>query len=323
MRIVVPDIDPGAIAGLDTGAPVREIGGKTMGTGWRVKFCAPLTLDAGQLQQHIEARLAGLVSEMSHWDDASLLCQFGASPAGTWIDLPPGFAAVMEAGLVIAEKTGSAFDPAVGRLTDLYGLGPRRASGEPDELALKLALSQSGWRNLAFDASTRRLRQSGDIWLDLSGIAKGYAVDAVADLLAAQDIRHCLIEIGGECVGRGIRPDGDPWWVDLDTPPDVRTKPIRIALHQLAVATSGNYVRGDHTLDPRTGRRVSNGITSVSVLHNSAMFADAWATAITVLGLEQGSSIAINEGLAVHILARDGASTREWISPKLAEMMVD
>jgi thiamine biosynthesis lipoprotein len=323
MRIVVPELDPGAFAGLDTGAPVRDIAGETMGTGWRVKFCAPLSVDASALCKLVQARLDGLVVQMSHWDEASLLCLFGASPAGQWISLPADFAAVMEAGLAIAEKSGGAFDPAIGRLTDLYGLGPRPAQGEPDQSAIETARNFSGWRSLAFQPATGRLRQPGDVWLDLSGIAKGYAVDAVADLLAGQGVRHCLVEIGGECVGRGMRPDGDPWWVDLETPPETRAEPIRIALHQLAVATSGNYVRGDHTLDPRTGRRASNGIASVSVLHPRAMIADAWATAITVLGLEEGAAHAIREGLAVHILAKDGAMTREWISPALAEMMVD
>ncbi|MCW2363969.1 thiamine biosynthesis lipoprotein [Sphingobium xanthum] len=322
-RIVVPPIQSGALAGIDPGAPVREIGGETMGTIWRARFCAPPDVDAEGLKQDVQARLDAIVADMSHWAPDSALSCFGAAPAGQWATLSADFAAVMATGLALAERTDGAFDPAIGRLTDLYGLGPIPMQSEPTDEALSQALARSGWRRLAFEPTTRRLRQPGGLWLDLSGIAKGYAVDAVADLLAERGVAHCLVEVGGELVGRGMRPDGDPWWVDLEIPPSMRARPIRIALHQLAVATSGNYVRGAHTLDPRTGRRVENGVASVSVLHARAMDADAWASALTVLGLHAGAALAIREGLAVHMLAQDGATTREWISPALAEMLGD
>jgi len=322
-RIVVPRIDPGALVGLDARAPVREIGGETMGTVWRARFCAAPDFDAQALEALVQVRLDGIVAEMSHWAADSLLSQFGASAGGSWTTLPPDFSAVMSAGLAIAERSDGAFDPAIGRLTDLYGLGPRPAESEPDAQAVAEALEVSGWRRLAFEPAMRRLRQPGGLWLDLSGIAKGYAVDAVADLLAREGIRHCLVEIGGELTGRGMRPDGDPWWVDLEIPAGMRARPIRIALHQMAVATSGNYVRGAHTLDPRSGQRVENGVASVSVLHTRAMEADAWASALTVLGLHAGAALAIREDLAVHILARQGEMTREWISPALTEMLGD
>lgn len=294
-----------------------------MGTDWRVRLAAPPGSDLMALGEAIQGRLDGLVAQMSHWDDASLLRRFDQAPAGSWTDLPADFAAVMAAGLAIAERSGGAFDPAIGRLTDAYGLGPRPRADAPSDAELAEARAASGWRHLVHDATARRLRQPGGLWLDLSGIAKGYAADAVADLLAARGLAHCLVEIGGECVGRGMRPDGDPWWVDLETPPALRAQPIRVALHQLAVATSGNYVRGDHTLDPRSGRRVMNGVASVSVLHARAMEADAWASALTVLGLEDGAALAVREELAARILMQDEAMTREWLSPALLAMLED
>jgi thiamine biosynthesis lipoprotein len=258
---------------------------------------------------------------MSHWLPDSLLSMFNAAPGGSWTALPADFAAVIETALALAERSEGAFDPSLGRVTDLYGLGPNPSSGEPDPTALATALSVSGWHRLAFDAEARRLRQPGGLWLDLSGIAKGYAVDAVADLLPGTGVRHVLVEIGGECVGRGLRPDCDPWWVDLETPPGLSLAPLRIALHQLAVATSGNYVRGDHTIDPRTGLPVRNGVASVSVLHASAMAADAWASALTVLGPDQGAALAEREGLAARmVIVRDGAA-EEWLSPAFMLML--
>ena len=258
---------------------------------------------------------------MSHWTPDSLLSGFNAAPAGSWTGLPADFATVIETSFAITEASEGAFDPAIGRVTDLYGLGPNPATEAPNSEALAAAFAVSGWHRLAYDAEARRLRQPGGLWLDLSGIAKGHAVDVVADLLADMGARHALVEIGGECAGRGLRPDSDPWWVDLETPPGLSLPPLRIALHQLTVATSGNYVRGDHTIDPRTGIPVRNGIVSVSVLHASAMVADAWASALTVLGPVQGAVLAEREGLAARLVTmRDGVA-EEWLSPALMLML--
>lgn len=316
-------IDGRALAGLDPAACVQDLAGETMGTYWQVRLAAPAATDLAVTRSAIQSRLDGIVAQMSHWEPTSLLSDFGEAPGGSWTSLPDDFAAVMDIGLALAERAAGAFDPAMGRLTNLYGLGPNPRAGDPSEQEIAAAMAVSGWRRLALDRSAGRLRQPGGLWLDLSGIAKGYAVDAIVDLLAEQGIGHCLVEIGGECAGRGMRPDGDPWWVALETPPDLRAMPLHVALHQLAVATSGDYVRGAHTLDPRTGRRVTNGVASVSVVHARAMHADAWATALTVLGREEGATLAIREDLAVRILSRDGTMTREWISPALERMLSD
>lgn len=316
-------IEAEALAGYDPASRLADLSGETMGTTWHVRIAAGPGADMAVIRASIQARLDGLSAQMSHWSDISLLRRFDKSPGGGWTQLPPDFARVMATGLAIAERSDGAFDPAAGRLTDAYGLGPRPRHDEPADADLAEALRLGGWERLVFDVAAGRLRQPGGLWLDLSGIAKGYAVDAVADLLAERGIRHCLVEIGGECVGRGMKPDGEPWWVDLETPPGVRMPPLRVALCQLAVATSGNYVRGDHTLDPRTGKRVVNGIASVSVLHERAKHADAWATALTVLGYGEGAALAVREKLAARILSIDGAMTREWISPALEKMMVN
>jgi len=324
VRIAVPAmIDGGSLAGLDPMAAIVDLAGETMGTYWRVRLAGPPALDRARLADAIQARLDRLVAQMSHWQAGSLLDAYNRAPGGHWARLPRDFAAVMAAGLAIAEQSDGAFDPAAGRLTDLYGLGPNAMTDPPSGRARAAALRASGWRKLALDHATGRLRQPGGLWLDLSGIAKGYAVDAVADLLADRGLRHCLVEIGGECLGRGMKPDGEPWWVDLEAPPDWRVQPLRVAAHQLAIATSGNYVRGDHTLDPRTGDPVRNGIGAVSVIHAEAMVADAWATALTVLGREAGAACAIREGLAVRMLAREAGLVREWLSPAMLAMLHD
>jgi thiamine biosynthesis lipoprotein len=321
-RVAVPlALDAKAFVGLDRFAVVTDLAGETMGTMWRVRLAAPTGFDTAALQVGIEARLAAIVAEMSHWLPTSLLCGFNRSPANCWTELPDDFAAVIGVGLEIARRSNGAFDPTIGRLVDLRGFGPTARTGVPATEDLDVALQASGWRKLAFAAQTLRIRQPGGMWLDLSGIAKGYAVDVVADLIGEAGIKHCLVEIGGELVGRGLRPDGDPWWVDLETPPDVSFPPMRVALHQMAVATSGDYVRGAHNLDPATGLSVQNGVSSVSVLHKSAMIADGWASALTVMGPENAAMTADREGLPVRLIVREGADVMEWISPALEAML--
>ena len=324
MRIALPAmIDPAAVADHDPGAAIVDLGGATMGTTWHVRLAAPRGFDAGTVRGAIEARLDGIVAEMSHWEPASLLSRFNRAAAGQWCALPPDFATVMAQGLAIAGITDGAFDPTIGSVVDLWGFGPRPVPAPPTPADIAAALARSGWRRLAFEAGTRRLRQPGGLSLDLSGIAKGHAVDAVADLLHARGIRHALVEIGGELAGRGLRPDGEPWWVDLEAPPSADLPPLRVALHGLSVATSGNYRRGEHTIDPRTGRAATGGVISASVIHSSTLVADAWATALTVLGKAKGTTLADRMGIAARIVIHDDGGVRETITAPLTAMLAD
>lgn len=299
--------------------PVAELYGETMGTDWRVLLVAPVTrLPA--LRAKIVARLAALVDQISHWSTSSLLSRFNNAAPGSWVALPPDFARVMRAAIDLAVTTDGAFDPAIGRLVDLWGFGPPGAMPMPDVAAISRAARVSGWRRLGWDAANARLHQPGGVALDLSGIAKGDAVDAIADLLAGEGVDHCLVEIGGELVGRGIRPDGEPWWVDLEPPPGaVALAGLRIALHGLAVATSGNYRRGEHNLDPRTGYSAQSGIVSASVIADTAAVADGWATALIVLGAEAGLALAQEHRIAARIVTAQD----EVLTPALRAMLDD
>lgn len=321
LRLAVPDaIDPAVLASFNPHAPVVRLGGDTMGTSWQVAAALPAAcgLTAAKLRTMVQARLDGIVQDMSHWDADSNLSRFNHAGAGSVLALSPDFARVMATALTIAEASDGAFDPAIGRLTDLWGLGPRPADQRPDDALVRQSLSPGGWHKLRFDPQHSTLRQPGGLWLDLSGIAKGFTVDAIADLLAAHGVFHGLIEIGGECVGRGLRPDGDPWWVDIENPPGTALPLLRIALHQLAVASSGDYLRGAHTLDPRTGHPAIHTTTSVTVLHTSCMHADAWATALGVVEAPAARQLARDHQLAARIVGRDGS---EWLSPSLAAMI--
>ncbi|SEN04537.1 thiamine biosynthesis lipoprotein [Sphingomonas gellani] len=280
-RIALPaEIDPAAFVGHDRTAPIVELCGETMGTTWRVLFAARVPPPV--VRGRIEARLAELVAQLSNWDRASALSRFNDAPANSWVALPPDLARVVEEGLAIAAVSDGAFDPAVGVLVNLWGFGPAGPQPPPTPVQVTAALERSGFARMGWRPADASLFQPGGVQLDLSGIAKGYAVDAIVDLLATCGIRHCLVEVGGELSGRGIRPDGEPWWVDLELPDGACFAPLRVAMHGQAVATSGTYVRGGHNLDPRTGSAPRNGVVSVSVVAPTAMRADALASAALV-----------------------------------------
>lgn len=323
-RIAIPDsLSPAAFHRRQSGAPVQACTGETMGTSWSARIVnAPADIAA-----RIQAELDRVVAEMSHWDPASALSRFNRSEPGRWQPLAHGFARVLAAALDVAEKSEGAFDPAMGVLVDLWGFGPPGPRvGVPDAAEIAAARAISGRAHIEQD--DRRARRSAPAALDFSGIAKGHGVDRVAEMLRSMELPDFLIEVGGELRGEGIKPDGQPWWVDLEPVPGSRLSPLRAALHGLSVATSGDYRRRfshagrayAHTLDPRTGRPLENHVASVSVLHPCCMFADAWATALSVLG-PQGMAVAEREGLAAHMVVRDGAGFAEQLSPALRAML--
>lgn len=297
-----------------------------MGTSWSAKIVAEVSAEP-RLRAAIETVLDSIVAEMSHWEADSQLSRFNRAAPGQWQMLPPALSRVLGAGLAVAKASGGAFDPAMGTLADLWGFGPAGPRPFPSPEAVAEAMATRG--GVEHDAPLLRARRTGNAALDFSGIAKGHAVDAVAETLLERGLADFLVEIGGELRGEGVRPDAQPWWVDLEQVPGVTLPPIRVALHGLSVATSGDYRRSfdhdgrsyAHTLDPRTGAPLENGVASVTVLHPSCMLADAWATALTVLGPVEGLALAAREELKMQMVVRDGAATREFLSPALAEMI--
>lgn len=325
LRIALPDqVDEAAVRAHDATLPMMTIQGQAMGTLWRIHATPPRDVAPMAIRHAVQRRLDALVAQMSHWEEVSELCRFNRLVPGAWAMLSLDFATVIQAALEIARASEGAFSPSIGALVDLWGFGPPGpVEAAPDAAAIAAVLPVSDWRLLDFELATRRLRQPGGLALDLSAIAKGYAVDAVMRDLAAMGIVHALVEVGGELSGRGLRPDGQPWWVDLELPSGACLAPLRVGLHGLSVATSGSYVRGAHNLDPRTGHPATGGVTACSVIHMSTMLADGWASALTVLPLETGMALATRMGMAVRWIVGEGASAREWLSPALLAMLED
>ncbi|NKC31551.1 FAD:protein FMN transferase [Roseomonas sp. BU-1] len=299
-----------------------------MGTVWSLLWVDPGRPDPRPL---VEAALASVVQQMSAWEEGSDLCRFNRAPAGSWHALPGAFAMVLRAALAVAAATDGAFDPTLGRLVDLWGFGPNPPPwpAPPPAAALAAARGAAGWQRLRQDTEGRFL-QPGGLAIDLNGIAKGHAVDRVAARLLDAGLTGFLLEIGGELRGEGVRPDGTPWWVALEGPPEAgAATELLVALHGLSVATSGDYRRGfshggrryAHTLDPAEGVPLGASVAAVSVLAGDCLHADAWATALTVLGPEAGPAYAARHGLAARFLLRGPSGLAEVMSPALAAML--
>lgn len=291
-----------------------------MGTTWSVRLAAARHADLHALHAGIQEQLDRVVAQMSTWDAASDISVYNRAGAGTWQRIPDGFRRVLTCALQIAEASDGAFDPTVGSLVGLWGFGADAAIDHtPSATDRETARGNVGWRRIEIGGD--ELLQPGGLRLDLSAIAKGFGADCVVDYLRAAGISGALVEVGGELHGVGRKPDGSPWRVLVEAGPeedDHSLEPRVLELEGLAVATSGDrwhhYTRRDehgdehrytHTLDPRSGAPVEHAPVAVSVIARDAMHADAWATALTVLGETAGMALAKREGLAVRYLGRD------------------
>jgi thiamine biosynthesis lipoprotein len=233
-----------------------------------------------------------------------------------WVDLPPEMFAVLSRALEIAHLSAGAFDPTVGALVDAWGFGAARAQPDPTTIqAARDAHPSPCHAQLELDGAGRRARKHAPMRLDLCGIAKGYAVDRMAEVLERHGVRHALVSLDGELRAVGPRASGSSWPVALESPePGRRAVHGVIELQDLAVATSGDYrrfwqvgpVRVAHTMDPRRAAPLVNDVASVTVLARDCMDADAWATALLVAGSGDGLALAQRLGLeALWLLRRD------------------
>ncbi|HHW4681400.1 MAG TPA: FAD:protein FMN transferase [Xylella taiwanensis] len=313
---------------------LATLGGYTMGTTWSVKLAAPRRLDLHPLHTAIQTRLDQIVAEMSTWEPNSTISRFNRAPAGSWHVLPNDFDLVLRTALDIATTSNGAFDPTVGPLVTLWGFGAHGGNHQhiPMPEAIALATTRVGWQRLVRTTDGRWL-QPGGIELDLSAIAKGYGVDAVAATLHTQGVKHALVDIGGELYGYGHKPDGTPWSVLVE--PDLTDKanhalpPCILELDGLAVATSGDRwhhfehegQRYTHTINPQRGTPLPHAPAMVTMIAVSAMHADAWTTALSVLGRKAGLALAEALGLAVRYLEHDNGALTAYYSPAFTRLL--
>ncbi|MCH7990256.1 MAG: FAD:protein FMN transferase [Planctomycetes bacterium] len=310
-----------------------EISGSTMGTYYNIKLTQlPQNSSADQLQSEIDARLETINDQMSTWRDHSELSRFNAHTGTDWFKVSFDTALVLAEANRISRLSNGAFDVTVGPLVNVWNFGERPGTDRiPTDEEIATARQTIGFHNLEVRMSPPALRKTyPEIHVNLSAIAKGFAVDNIAEYLDDVGISGYMIDIGGEVKTHGTKPDGTGWIIGIQSPLTVQNSVYKsVALRNASMATSGDYrnyfekeeKRYSHTIDPRTGRPVDHHLASVSVVHKSCMTADALATAIMVLGPEAGYNLALREQLPVLLLVYNGDGLVEKSSPPMQRLI--
>lgn len=315
------------LLGCDDSSPEAvRISGQVFGTGWTLTYLPyPDGPKPPAVQAVVEEAFALVNTSMSTYDPASGISQFNALSAEEPMVMDWDFTYVFNEAARITELSDGAYDVTVAPLVDLWGFGPEgpRVVPGPEQVAALLASVGDG--ALTWDASTRTLvKHHSDTAIDLSSIAKGYAVDLGADALDDLGFEHFMLEVGGEIQTRGASPRGDLWRIAIERPVGGRGEvQAAIALTDTGVATSGDYrnffeldgQRYSHLIDPRSGYPIAHDLVSVTVIHPSTALADAWATALSIMGSERGLELAEERQLAVYLVRRQGDDlTEAWSS---------
>lgn len=317
--------------------PHVKLAGGTMGTTWHVTVVEKSGRDQA-LSKQVQAILDRVNATMSTWDPDSELSRFNAAaPSQTPFEVSQGTAVVSKAALDMAKTSGGAFDPTVLPLVELWGFGGSSQTEPPTPEQISTTRTKVDFRRVQVDVEQRTLRKTAEgVRLDLSAIAKGYAVDLTFQKLVELGCTNFMVEVGGEVRTRGSNPKGEAWGIGIDRPnPSLQRSgalQAAVGLSDQALATSGDYrnfrmvngKRVSHTIDPRTGSPISHNLASVSVVAPTCMEADAVATAVNVLGLEEGwaliEALPKVEGYLIIREAGGGFGTR--VTPGFRELLL-
>jgi len=306
-----------ALAGCSRGEPQPEVlRGNVFGTFFEVSIGAQHDIDQAYIESGVLEALEMVDQQMSTYREDSDLNRINQAPLGEPVQVPAELFYVLQVGYNVAEQSEGAFDYTVGALVNLWGFGPEgRVETAPSEELLKQRLAEVGFRYIELDEANQTVTRHADVFVDLSGIAKGYGVDVVSDYLLSQGIDNHLVNIGGDLIAKGRRSEERSWRIGIEAPND-QDQIIQqvIELHDTAMLGSGDYrnyfeedgVRYSHTIDPTTGYPISHRLAGVNVLGADATTADALATVLMVLGEERGLEFANAHNVAAFFIYRTG-----------------
>jgi thiamine biosynthesis lipoprotein len=310
------------------------LSGLTMGTTYTIKLnVADTKIERAMISTKVNQRLDKINAQMSTYMETSNLSIFNQLYTQDWEEIPVDLYTVIEEALRINKLSYGAFDVTIGPVVNLWGFGPEaQLEVIPDESTIKQALDSVGSQYIHLRKQPYAIKKDRpNLTIDLSAIAKGYAVDIIAGYLDELSINNYMVEIGGEIKTKGINPDNKVWHIGIEKPlGEQRSVRTVITLNNTAVATSGDYrnyfeengIRYSHTIDPSTGKPITHKLASVTVLHPSAMTADAMATALLVLGPKRGSELALRENLAALFILRDKDNFTEIMTPQFKHVVV-
>ena len=298
--------------------------GEALGSFYTITIVAPPPgVDAEQARRIVDETLDEINRLMSTYQADSELSRFNRHADATPFSLSPSTYKVFQMALRIAEESGGAFDITVGPLVNAWGFGPEAFLQPPEEAVIEALRARVGYQKLTLHPDGAVSKSHPEVYCDLSGIAKGYATDAVAAALESIGVSSYMVEVGGEIRVAGANPDGAPWRLGIERPlPDTRQLHTVALLESGALATSGDYRnmyevdgrRFSHTIDPQTGYPVQHTLASVSVIHESCAMADGYATALMAMGPEKAHAFADEHGLAVMLIIAGEDDTYETVT---------
>ena len=310
---------------------LHTLTGRTMGTSYTVKVVGDLTDDKkDQLQQGIDQILAKINQQMSTYQKDSELSKLNQFNEKTYYKISNDLYQVIEKSILINQETDGAFDVTVGPLVNLWGFGPdKKRDIPPDRKEIEKIQGNIGTNLIELHHHLSQIKKlRGDLYIDLSAIAKGYAVDKVSTYLKTKNLNDHMVEIGGEIRVAGYKAEDEKWSIAIEVPdPEKREIGKVIKVTNLSMATSGDYrnffiykgKRYSHTIDPRTGYPVTHDLTAVSVFMKSCMNADAIATGLMVMGPKKGMEfVNTNKIMAIFYLRTD-----QGFEEKISEAMKD
>jgi thiamine biosynthesis lipoprotein len=310
-----------------------QFSGATMGTTYRVKI-AGATLPPSRIEHlagDVQAALDGVDRGMSLYRPSSELMRLNLHPAAAPLPLSKDLYEVLAVGQQVAELSGGAFDVSIAPLVRAWGFGPVKRQVVPGAERVSAGRTVVDFRALRLDAATRTaVKARAVLQADLGGIAKGYGVDLAARALEAGGIDNYMIEVGGEVRTRGRNAQGQPWRIGIEEPDAVPQRArLVVPLSGRSMATSGDYRiyfehhgrRYSHEIDPRTAEPIAHGLASVTVVADDCVRADALATALIVLGPQQGWALAQQQQLAAHFIVRDDGRLHDRSTAAFAALM--
>lgn len=298
--------------------------GSTMGTQYHIVLVLPNNqhINTDKLKEQIDNLLLKINQQMSTYIPASEISLFNQYRQQSWFPVSNDFAQVVSSAQSVSKQSNGAFDITLAPLIDLWGFGATTQFTAPTEQQINSALQNTGYLKLEVRDSPPALRKlNPNLRIDLSAIAKGFAVDKVWEFLSQEDYSDYLVEIGGEIRNQGLNQKGKPWEIGIEIPENNGLRVNQALLtSNIAVATSGDYrnyfikdgMRFSHTINPKTGKPIRHKLASITVMHQSAMMADAFATALMVLGDEKGKIFANTNKIKVNMIIRNKSDFQIW-----------
>ncbi len=319
---------PSLLSGCSKAEKKLQLSGHTMGTTYHITVVtkdAPTPVnvsDAKELKRRIETLLESINQQMSTYLQDSEISQFNRYQKTDWFKVSHDFAFVVDNAQQLSQRTQGAFDISVLPFVELWGFGSKTQYTLPSDKQITALLAETGYDKLHARLQPPALKKdSAGLKIDLSAIAKGFAVDKLSAYLEKQGYLNHLVEIGGEIKAKGKNARGEAWKIAIEQPQQARAAASRILrISDTGVATSGDYrnyyikdgVRFSHTINPQTGRPVTHKLASVTVVHKSCMIADAYATAIMVMGEIKGKRFILQNSLKANMIIRDADSFKSW-----------